>query len=208
MAFNGTITITFTDGLASLKIDDGAARIPLGVLDRWMRTKGLKLFKAQQMALDKRRTANRAATGTPSPNQPPAPKAPAPKAPPAPASEASKPEGQPKTGLGNGKVVSPAIAAAIAKRQNGTATPGDAKPNEQEVIDKLNKGYVDGKKRPELAHPEMDKIEAAIARTQGETDKDSIPVEATAGTEESTVIGGGDNSEGPATEEKVNESAE
>lgn len=205
MAYNGTITIKFTDGLASLNIDDGASRIPVGIIDRWMRTKGIKLFKAQQMALDKRRTASRAGTETSSPNPTPSPKAPVHEAPPAPASEASSAKAQPKTGPGEDR--SARIMAAIKdKHQGKMATPADGKPDEQEVIDKLNKSYTAGKQQPELAHTEMGKIEAAIARAQGETDKDSIPVDATTGPNESKGSGG-DNGGNSATEEKVNEAA-
>ncbi len=177
MSYNGTITIKFIDGLASLTIDDGASRIPIGILDRWMRTKGVKLFRAQQQALDKKRVAARAGTLIPSPNQPATPKAPELKTPPIPRSEASAPPAQPKTGPRVTAAGADKIMASVRAKHQASLIPSDSNTkgpdSEQTVINKLNKGYEDSRKVPEAPHPEMEKIDAAIARAQGETGPDT-----------------------------------
>lgn len=186
MEYNGTIIIKFTDGLASLKIDDGASRIPVGILDRWMRTKGVKLFRAQQRAIDKARPLKRVGILSSTPN--PQAKVEVKKSPaspaPSPRSEASAPAAQPKTGPEVRKVTNPAIAAAILARQQKASPAGSDKKNEQAVADKVTANFLMGKQQPDAPHPEMDKIEAAIARTAG------------------------DNKDNSAKEENVNEAAE
>ena len=171
-SYNGTIKIVFEDGLASLTIDKGAARIPVGILDRWMRTKGVKLFRAQQMALSKPPVTS-VATESPSPN--PAGSEKPDKLPheaPAPESEA-----KPKTGTEGPKTKGEDVKT---KREIPGPIPPEpvlAKTTEEQETER----FMAGKVQPEQSHPEMDKIDAAIARAKSDPEVNSATEEKTNG---------------------------
>lgn len=196
MSFNGTIIITFTEGLASLVINEPASRIPVGILDRWMRTKGVRLFRAQQQVHDKRRVA--ITNGETPVEIAPFPKMVLPSV----EKKAVIPTGsntpapvRSETGKVS-RTVAEALAAATVKGvkdlhqksivSKTTALPPSEtmhqkvgmprpivepqfdKTNEQAVEQKVTDAFVQGHKQPEAPHPEMDKIEAAIARAERE----------------------------------------
>lgn len=170
-SYNGTIKIVFEDGLASLTIDKGAARIPVGILDRWMRTKGVKLFRAQQMALSKPPVTS-VATESPLPNRAPSEKPKLPHEAPAPESEA-----KPKTGTEGPKTKGEDVKT---KREIPGPIPPEpvlAKTTEEQETER----FMAGKVQPEQSHPEMDKIDAAIARAKSDPEVNSATEEKTNG---------------------------
>lgn len=152
--FNGKITITFKDGLADLTMDAGAAKIPVGILDRWMRTKGIKLFRIQQRNMSK---------------------------PPTVVEKKASPE-KPKT-----------VAEALSSDKKTLHSVVDRKPlpdievpgpmpPEPPVVkatpeDKETARFMAGRAQPEQPHPEMDKIDAAIARANSEKTDNSATEE-------------------------------
>ena len=179
-SYNGTIKIVFEDGLASLTIDKGAARIPVGILDRWMRTKGVKLFRAQQMALSKPPVTS-VATESPLPNRAPSEKPKLPHEAPAPESEA-----KPKTGTEGPKAKQSIIdkAKELSDKKPKREIPGPIPPEPvlaKTTEEQETERFMAGKVQPEQSHPEMDKIDAAIARAKSDPEVNSATEEKTNG---------------------------
>ncbi len=142
--FNGKIIIMFKDGLADLTMDAGAAKIPVGILDRWMRTKGIKLFRIQQRNMSK----------------PPV----------------VKPKTVAETLKVDKKVVPSTEKGRPPETEIHATLPSEpAMPKTVEEVETLR--FMANKVQPEQPHPEMDKIDAAIARAKGESENNSATEE-------------------------------